>query len=188
VTRAPLPAEEIERLKTLADAAFKDTPLPWNQDTEDSPWSHGIGDDVVEGCKTYAMFDGLGRRIFGSENNTAGEVHEESGEDGHYAWDDVGRRHFVFLEKLIELYPHMLAEIEAGRAGSENRRRLHVEAMKAAAPIIALAARDATLEEAATMFDAEASHATAEGLWIAAEIFTKHAALVRALKSGGRHG
>lgn len=126
MTPVPLPSEEIERLKELAAAAFKDTPLPWNQDTEDSSWSHGIGDDVVEGCKTYAMFDGLGRRIFGSENSTAGEVHEESDEEGHYAWDDIGRRHFTFLEKLIELYPRMAAEIEAGRAGTERVRELEV--------------------------------------------------------------
>jgi NTP pyrophosphatase (non-canonical NTP hydrolase) len=75
------------------------TPGPWLADSEKSDGCYGSGEDCHEGYYTSTLCDAKGRRIADALNCDVGELHEESSEDDHYAWDEQSGLNFAHLSR-----------------------------------------------------------------------------------------
>lgn len=88
---------EIERLHAAATAG------PWEFDSEDN-----VGD---YNCKSYAVFDGAGRKLCDTQYSEAIDEHQEYDENGVYIWDEAGRRNTQFIAAAYNIIPKLIAEI-----------------------------------------------------------------------------
>lgn len=88
---------------------IKHTPGPWEIDAIDNCGEYGDGGpDTSTGFKSYAVYDAKGRVLFDTLNSDAAEVHDEIDENGHYAWDEVGKRNLT----LAQAAPDMAMALE----------------------------------------------------------------------------
>lgn len=83
---------------------IKHTPGPWECDTVQNDGEYGDGGpDTSVGFKSYQVTDSRGRVLFDTLNSDAAEIHDESDEDGHYAWDAIGERNLILAAAAPEL-------------------------------------------------------------------------------------
>lgn len=98
---------DLDRLKELLAKASK---LPLVVDRErqdDSPDKH----------YEFAVFDGDGRRLFGTENRdaSAGELQVEYDEDGATVWNERSRLDMELVSAAVNALPSLISELEAER-------------------------------------------------------------------------
>lgn len=77
-----------QQMREAARTAQKVAPGAWEIDSERQ-------DDTPDRYHEYALLDGEGRRMCGTENSDAsfGEIHSETDDEGfHHAWNEFSRR------------------------------------------------------------------------------------------------
>ena len=85
---------QLEELKRLCAAA---TPGPWTSDCDiQNEGEYGSGEDCHSGFKSYGVYTSQ-KLICDTMNSDLIEVREESDDEGHYAWDETGRRNAEFI-------------------------------------------------------------------------------------------
>lgn len=108
----PMDATQIDELLAAI------TQGEWEVVAGDNCGTYGNGPDTHEGFVSYAVVDSKGRTIVDTYNSTVSEVYEESDEDGHSAWDEVGRRNTAFIAAtpaLIRQLRTRLQQVEGER-------------------------------------------------------------------------
>lgn len=86
-------------------SAIKHSPGPWQVDTIDNSGEYSLGgDESACGFKSHAVYDANGRVLFDSLNSDVAEIHEESDEDGRYAWDGQSECNLRLAASAPELF------------------------------------------------------------------------------------
>lgn len=81
----------------LKAAALAATQGEWTCDCDiKNEGEYGSGEDCHSGFQSYGVYSG-DKAICDTMNSDLIEVHEESDEENHYAWDETGRRNAEFI-------------------------------------------------------------------------------------------
>lgn len=107
--------ELVQQMRAAAEKATKVAPAEWGIDTERQDGAPGRYDE-------FAMFDNLGRRMFGTENSDAnfGEIRDDFDEDGGSAWNEPSR---LVMKHVEAAQPDnvlaLIAALEAANARAD---------------------------------------------------------------------
>ncbi|MGL4296926.1 MAG: hypothetical protein ACRCTG_14535 [Aestuariivirga sp.] len=143
--------QDIERLEELAGKA---TPGPWEADLEqqgDSPDKH----------YEYAVFDGAGNRLFGTENRDAsvGLIEIEYDDDGARVWNELSRRD---MQYVIAANPSTIISL-IERLREAEAEREHLQGILDSRPAINAALPDSYIRWSQAIYSGEFARAMLGG-------------------------